>query len=109
MKSWISRKRLLYERGGVMNHCLKCQGLVVAEWVRDEVAGSSCVMGRCLACGWLDDPVCRQNRVKGAAARPVRSNGVLKADGRHVLVFPQAVAGLVGARQPRRIYAEDLR
>ena len=40
-----------------MNACLKCQGLVVAESVRDEVAGASCVMGRCVNCGHLADAV----------------------------------------------------
>ena len=94
-----------------MSDCPRCQGLLVGETGWDYQTGFSCPMVRCVICGYRDDPVCRQNRVKGAAARPVRANGVLKADGRHVLTFPQAVAvaGLVGARQPRRIYAEDLR
>lgn len=90
-----------------MSDCPRCQGLLVGETGWDYQTGFSCPMVRCVICGYRDDPVCRQNRVAGG--RVVRADGRQNPHRRGILLVPQAVAGLVGARQPRRIYAEDLR
>lgn len=68
--------------------CDRCGGLVVADSVfanRDETDNVWLLVGRCVNCGWIDEPVIRANRLHPTAPeRPAsykRRSGKRRTEG----------------------------